>query len=482
MIMHISNHLFDLIGIGFGPSNIALAIALDELTNNPPNRLPPPSMGPPPHQLSRCFLEKQPQFIWHGGMLLPSTDMQISFLKDLVSLRNPTSTFTFINYLRHCNRLESFINRKTFFPSRIEFNAYLGWAAAHFKQECHYGENVIAITPTYLKHQVIALKVHTHDPEGRENVRHTKNLALATGGQPRIPERFATCNDQRIVHSSQYLTHLEQGAITSQNPLSVAVVGAGQSAAEILLDLHDRFPQARIDLIMRGSTLKPADDSPSINQIFNPEYTNYFHAQPRTARQALLREFRHTNYAVVDLDLIERIHTILYEQSVVGESRLQLFPTTTIQDIHCTTEGILLKLMQGALPGTPQRNLAKNYQHIILATGYQRNTSKVLLQGLVEHLPEIRIGRDYRVETPEYFLPSIFIQGDSEDTHGLSDTLLSVIAIRAQEIAESLMRTPRQTATADPMPPTTNLAYRQAHQYQSSHNAQHFSSFAKETQ
>ena len=63
-------------------------------------------------------------------MLLEQAHMQVSFLKDLATLRNPTSRFTFINYLHEKGRLQDFINLKTFFPSRHEFNDYLAWAAS----------------------------------------------------------------------------------------------------------------------------------------------------------------------------------------------------------------------------------------------------------------------------------------------------------------------------------------------------------------
>jgi lysine/ornithine N-monooxygenase len=39
------------------------------------------------------------------------------------------------------------------------------------------------------------------------------------------------------------------------------------------------------------------------------------------------------------------------------------------------------------------------------------------------------------------FRPHIHLQGYSESSHGLSDTLLSVLATRSQEIAESLLLT-----------------------------------------
>ena len=52
---------------------------------------------------------------------------------------------------------------------------------------------------------------------------------------------------------------------------------------------------------------------------------------------------------------------------------------------------------------------------------------------------EVRIGRDYRVETPPHVSAGIYLQGAGEHTHGLTSTLLSTTAIRAGEIRDSLL-------------------------------------------
>jgi L-ornithine N5-oxygenase len=67
-------------------------------------------------------------------MLLPDTIMQISCLKDLATLRNPTSPFTFLSYLHEHNRLVSFINRGSVIPTRREYADYLKWAANKVKR------------------------------------------------------------------------------------------------------------------------------------------------------------------------------------------------------------------------------------------------------------------------------------------------------------------------------------------------------------
>ena len=109
----------DVIGVGFGPSNLALAIALDELAAK---------RG---RHLDALFLERQADYRWHGDTLVAQSEMQISFLKDLVSLRNPTSVYSFVNYLHQHGRLTDFINLGTFYPCRMEYNDYLRWVASH---------------------------------------------------------------------------------------------------------------------------------------------------------------------------------------------------------------------------------------------------------------------------------------------------------------------------------------------------------------
>jgi L-ornithine N5-oxygenase len=80
-------------------------------------------------------MEKQTQFAWHAGMQLPGAKMQISFLKDLATPRDPRYRFTFLNYLFEKGRLNQFINLGTFLPTRVEYEDYLRWCAGHFERE-----------------------------------------------------------------------------------------------------------------------------------------------------------------------------------------------------------------------------------------------------------------------------------------------------------------------------------------------------------
>ncbi|GJE19309.1 lysine N(6)-hydroxylase/L-ornithine N(5)-oxygenase family protein [Methylobacterium marchantiae] len=418
--------VYDALGVGFGPSNLSLAIALDEAGRR---------RG---HQPRVRFLERQGEFLWHGGMLLPDSGMQISFLKDLVTLRDPTSPYTFVNYLHVHGRLIDYINRKSFFPSRIEFNAYLRWVAGHFADRCDYGEAVLAVEPEGRGDGIRHLLVHSRKADGRERTRRTRAVILATGGEPRILPVFEDLQGSaRMFHSSRYLARigdvpLPEGA--ARRP-RIAVIGAGQTAAELFLDLQSRIPAADIAMIFRGQALKPADDSPFVNEIFNPDFTDFVYGQPEPHRRAIIDEFRGTNYSVIDTDLLTRIFDILYQQKVCGEHRHALRPRTTVVGAAEGAEGIVLETLDGATGLTAQ----EPYDAVILATGYRRDHLDTIMPALAPHLTDGAIGRDYRLATRPGFEPAIYLQGFSEPTHGLSDTLLSILVMRGHEIAQSLL-------------------------------------------
>jgi L-ornithine N5-oxygenase len=80
---------------------------------------------------------------------------------------------------------------------------------------------------------------------------------------------------------------------------------------------------------------------------------------------------------------------------------------------------------------------------VVYATGYRPSDPATLLGELADVClrdPEgrLRVERDYRVATRPELTAGIYLQGATEHTHGLSSTLLSTIAVRAGEIAESV--------------------------------------------
>ncbi|MFG2285929.1 lysine N(6)-hydroxylase/L-ornithine N(5)-oxygenase family protein [Streptomyces sp. NPDC048595] len=416
----------DVLGVGFGPSNLALAIALRE-TSHPRSGV--------------HFYERHPGFSWHGGMLLKNATMQVHFLKDLVTLRNPRSAFTFLNYLHDRDRMVDFINHKALFPSRVEFHDYLEWAAGALADQVSYGHEVLAIEPSASagRHELdVRLGIPGSDG-GRQLVRRARNVVLAPGLRPSLPD--GATESERVWHSNGLLHRLD--GIPRSAPLRFTVVGAGQSAAEVTAHLHERFPNGQVRAVFAGYGYRPADDSSFANRIFDPVAVDDFHRAPHSVRDMLVDRHRNTNYSVVDNELISELYRIWYQEKVTAEQRLLIDHTSCLIDVE-ETAGSPLSLTVESLTSGEKRSLESDY--LVYATGYRPVEPDELLSpellGLCKRdvTGRLRVDRDYRIHMEDGVRYGIYLQGATEHTHGLSSTLLSNTAVRAGEVADSLLR------------------------------------------
>lgn len=412
-------HVHDLVGIGFGPANLALAIALHERNAG----------------LDAVFLEKQPSFGWHRGMLIEGATMQVSFLKDLATMRNPSSAFSFLNYLHQCGRLVDFINHKTMFPTRVEFHDYLEWAADRFSDRVEYGVEVIGVEPVIENGEVVSCDVVVRDAAGNQVTRRARNLVIATGLEPALPPALTL--GERVWHSGELLRR----APGLRTPKRLIVLGAGQSGAEVTDHLHRTFPDTEVCAVFAKYGYTPADDSAFANRIFDPEAVDHFHSAPDTVKRMLLDYHGSTNYSVVDLDLIDDLYRRVYQEKVRGVERLRIFNASRLTDVTERVDGV--RAVVEFLP-TGERSVL-DADALVCATGYRSRDPLALLGGVAEYCTVLPGGapavhRDYRLATAAEVRCGIYVQGATEHTHGLSSTLLSNAAIRAGEIADSLVR------------------------------------------
>lgn len=255
--------LHDLICVGFGPASLAIAIAIhDALVASNPS----PKLSHLRNERPRvAFLERQSQFAWHDGMLLPDARMQINFIKDLATLRDPRSEFTFLNYLHHQERLVHFTNLGTFFPLRVEYEDYMRWCADRFQDVVHYGQEVLDVKPEtpqhpYQKTQAFIVR-STDTKTGQVREWKARHVVVAIGGKPRVPWPLPSAHPH-VVHSSRYLKTVPRLLKEKRTPFRIAVIGSGQSAAEIFSNLYSNYPESKVTLVTSNAALKPSDDSP----------------------------------------------------------------------------------------------------------------------------------------------------------------------------------------------------------------------------
>ncbi|WTX86779.1 lysine N(6)-hydroxylase/L-ornithine N(5)-oxygenase family protein [Streptomyces sp. NBC_00637] len=422
----------DVIGIGFGPSNLALSIAVEEHNSDLPAE----------RRLNALFLERQPRFGWHRGMLIDDATMQVSFLKDLVTLRNPTSDYSFLCFLRERGRLIDFLNQKTLFPLRMEFHEYFEWAAARVSHLVSYGSEVVSVVPVRGDDAEVAFfDVTCRDTTGAgETVTHrTRNVSVAMGLEPHVPPGLELA--ERVWHNSELIpraTRLGEAGV----PVRRAVVlGAGQSAAEAVDYLHRTFPEAEVCSVFAKYGYTPADDSPFANRIFDPEAVDVYFSAPSEVKQSLIDYHRSTNYSVVDMELIEALYATSYREKVAGRERLRFLNVSRVRSVDRGADGGLEVAVE-FLPTGERQVLCADV--LVLATGYRpRDLASLLGEAaklcLRDDGDAVRVSRDHRVETVPEVTAGLYLQGGTEHTHGLTSTLLSTVAVRADEIHRSVL-------------------------------------------
>ncbi|MEV2191680.1 lysine N(6)-hydroxylase/L-ornithine N(5)-oxygenase family protein [Streptomyces phaeochromogenes] len=415
----------DLIGIGFGPSNVAMAIALGEHNARAGEQ----------EAITAHFFEQQPCFGWHRGMLIDDATMQVSFLKDLVTLRNPASEFSFLCYLKSKGRLIDFINHKNLFPLRVEFHDYLEWAAAQVEDAVSYGHEVVGVAPVVRDGAVEHLEVTVRSAEGLA-VHRARNLVLGTGMRPLMPEGVET--GDRVWHNSELLAKVDR--LEGTSPSRFIVVGAGQSAAENVAYLHRRFPEAEVCAVFSRYGYSPADDSSFANRIFDPAAVDEYFAAPENVKRRLMDYHGNTNYSVVDIDLIEDLYRQTYQEKVLGTERLRFLNVSRLTDVE-ETVGTARATVTSLVTG---EETVLDADVVVFATGYSPADPLGLLGEVADHClrddeGRVRVERDYRIVTDPELRCGIYLQGGTEHTHGITSSLLSNTATRVGEILDSLI-------------------------------------------
>ncbi|MCX4562738.1 MULTISPECIES: lysine N(6)-hydroxylase/L-ornithine N(5)-oxygenase family protein [Streptomyces] len=415
----------DLIGIGFGPSNVAMAIALGEHNARAGEQ----------EAITAHFFEQQPCFGWHRGMLIDDATMQVSFLKDLVTLRNPASEFSFLCYLKSKGRLIDFINHKNLFPLRVEFHDYLEWAAAQVEDAVSYGHEVVGVAPVVRDGVVEHLEVTVRSAEGLA-VHRARNLVLGTGMRPLMPEGVET--GDRVWHNSELLAKVDR--LEGTSPSRFIVVGAGQSAAENVAYLHRRFPEAEVCAVFSRYGYSPADDSSFANRIFDPAAVDEYFAAPENVKRRLMDYHGNTNYSVVDIDLIEDLYRQTYQEKVLGTERLRFLNVSRLTDVE-ETAGTARATVTSLVTG---EETVLDADVVVFATGYSPADPLGLLGEVADHClrddeGRVRVERDYRIVTDPELRCGIYLQGGTEHTHGITSSLLSNTATRVGEILDSLL-------------------------------------------
>jgi lysine N6-hydroxylase len=419
---------WDAVGVGIGPANLSLAALLDPLTDFRPR-----------------FFDRRPAFEWHPGLLLDGTTIQVSFIKDLVTLADPTSRFSFLAFLHAEDRIYSFFHAEFPRVSRTEFNQYYRWASERLRS-LEFGTTVEAVTCDRL------LRVHTD----RGTV-STTSLVLGSGAQPLLPDCAAPHLGPTVFHACSYLQNRGAGA-----GRRVVVVGGGQTGAEIVLDLlaDPRVRPREVCWLSRRPNFLPLDESPFANEWFTPAYSDHFFQLAPTLRERLVAEQKLASDGISP-GLLGALYRRLYELRHLdgGECRWRCCPGRELRELAPAAAAagreavwrLRVEPTQGAVAETLEAEV------VILATGFSHGIGDYLKP--IAHLlpPESRNGDlhvrdDFSVAWDGPPGCRIFVQGGARVWRGPAERNLSLNAWRSATIVNSLLgRTVYRTTPPAPI-------------------------------
>ncbi|PAZ15439.1 lysine 6-monooxygenase [Streptomyces sp. SA15] len=429
----------DLVGIGIGPCNLSLA-----------------ALAHPLAELDTAFYEQHPTFTWHPGQLIEGTTIQVPFLADLVTLADPTSPWTFLNYLKTRDRLFPFYFAERFHIHRAEYDAYGRWVAENLPG-LHFRHQVDAVRWNP-EHDLFEVDFTQLDKNGETEAlgrTYTQNVVLGIGTEPHIPDPLKPLVQTPavpVIHATDYLDHrdtlLAAGHIT--------VIGSGQSGAEIFLDLLRNRPTGREKLHWLGRTeaFAPMEYSKLGLEHFTPDYTRYFHALTEDVRDRLVTSQWQLHKAI-DTATIAAIHDELYRRTLHGG-----WPDAVLTPgVRVRTAGRMATTkIELHLEHTQQNTRSRlTTDAVVLATGYRERPLDHILAGLDPYLrrdsrERPRVDDQYRLVLDPSVTGTAYVQNAERHTHGIGTPDLGLAAWRSATILNSLTQ-------KEPYPLPTRTAF-----------------------
>jgi len=335
--------VYNVIGIGIGPFNLGLA-----------------ALSNPIPELKTLFLDQRDGFDWHPGLMIDHVTLQTPFLCDCVSMADPTNPLSLLNYLKETGRLYKFFIRESFFIPRKEYNRYCQWVIEQLPQ-CRFSTQVVDIT--YEEGLYHVTTVHTKTKE--TTVFRTERLILGTGTQPHIPS-FIPKDDSRIIHTSSYLYRKEE--LLSQGK-KIAIIGSGQSAAEVFYDLlQSRNENTQLGWYSRPDRFFPMEYSKLTLELTSPDYVEYFYNRNESARKTILSK-QQAQFKGINYDLINDIYDFIYDLNIDNaDPNLKIIPNSQLNTVDNSNPDFINLEFTQLEQEVPYDQEA---DYVILGTGYR---------------------------------------------------------------------------------------------------------------
>jgi lysine N6-hydroxylase len=358
-------------------------------------------------------------------MFLDGAHLQTPFMSDLVTLADPTSPYSFLNYLKEKGRLYSFYIRENFYPLRVEYDDYCRWAANKLSS-VRFGTTVTEVTYEDGRYAVRTDAGDTY---------RARHLVLGTGTVPFVPEACQGLGGD-FLHTSQYM-HRKAELLEKK---SITIVGSGQSAAEIYhellagVDVHGY----QLNWVTRSPRFFPLEYTKLTLEMTSPDYIDYFRALPEETRYRLEKQQKGL-FKGINSELIDAIFDLLYQKNVVSGDRP--VPTRLLTNSSLTTA----RYEDGGYTlGFHQDEQGKDFEirteGLVLATGYHY-APPAFLEPVRDRIRwdsrgRFDVARNYSID---HAGREIFLQNGGTHTHSITSPDLGMGPYRNSWIIRELL-------------------------------------------
>jgi L-ornithine N5-oxygenase len=246
----------------------------------------------------------------------------------------------------------------------------------------------------------------------------------------------------RVVHASSFLRFISGGNLPSD--ARVAIVGAGQSAGEVVRYLLQRNDVTQISVVGHRHLFTQTDDNPFVNDLYTYPRSLDFLRLSEGEQMRLLADLRNTNFSAISKDVLREIYNLTFADRVRGRDRLRLFSYGEITSVDSTSSGLRLMIKSRDVPSPP---ITLEVDLLVCATGF-RNTRHLALLNSVQPKTE---DRDVSVsDCFEVMLgvagsqrsvpcgPRIFLMNHSPESRGPTENTLAGLAERAALVGDAL--------------------------------------------
>ncbi|HEX8095575.1 SidA/IucD/PvdA family monooxygenase [Jatrophihabitans sp.] len=399
---------FSVVGIGAGPANLSLAALLQARTDQ---RI--------------ALFDKAADSSWHSSLLHPGVRMQTSWMKDLVSLVDPTHKLSFLNYLVTEGRLFAMINSQFDVIPRREYMRYLAWASGQI-ENIHYSTPIEEVS--FVEGEGF------YAISGGAPVARSQHLVIGVGTRPTVPAGLSSLPDDRAFIADHLALHLP--TMSSDKTAPVAVIGGGQTGIEAVLRLLGAG-FSNIKWLGRRQWFQTIDDSPAANEIYRPAHQQYLQDLTRGTRRRLVEDANPTGDALTP-GVLRTLYQANYDRMLeFGEYPVAMLPGRDV------TEGVLDGKDVVLHCSTAERLEQHRVAYAVIAVGRQSAPVPFSAE-LRERLDagedgDLVIEEDYSVRWKGMDDHRIYALNRARFSHGIPDANLTLLPVRAAMVINSML-------------------------------------------